>query len=310
MKKISSLFYALLLIFTLGCSRDESSGSSNDKCGKVSNVNFQAYASKIILNFSSGNNTNSYKIEYGPTGFSIGSGKSLITSNNSVEINELLSSTTYDVYITGICSSTETSSPYKLSSITTEKSLCTGDPSVQFYQYDTNEVILDFKYSNNIRINKYEIEYGISGFTPGTGTKESTSYGSSIITLQDLQLNKTYDFYVRAQCSEGDMGSYKKFTYTSVPTCPMPFQLNSRLISGSCYSGSATRSFTWASYGNPTSYTVSIVTDINGNPENGQTFTTSEKSIAIGNMFCLWKAFYVKSNCGGKSSQWAGPYIF
>lgn len=74
--------------------------------------------------------------------------------------------------------------------------------------------------------------------------------------------------------------------------------------------GTATRAFTWASYGNPGSYTVSFVTNINSSPENGQTFTTSQRSIAISNMFYLWKAFYIKSNCGEKSSEWAGPYIF
>lgn len=55
-----------------------------------------------MLTFSGGNNTNSYKIEYGLTGFAIGSGKSITTSNMNVEISDLIPSTTYDIYITSL----------------------------------------------------------------------------------------------------------------------------------------------------------------------------------------------------------------
>ena len=308
MKNKFTFFYILTL--SLGCSRDNESNSSESSCGKVSNVNFNASASRIMLTFSGGNNTNSYKIEYGLTGFAIGSGKSITTSNMNVEISDLIPSTTYDIYITGICSSSETSTPYKLSSVTTDRSLCTGTASVEFYQYTANEIILDFSYSANTNVYKYEMEYGLAGFIQGTGAKQTTSTGSNRITLRDLQVNKAYDFYIRAQCTEGDATPYKKYEYVTTPTCPKPFQLNSYVISGSCNYGTETRAFTWASYGNPTSYTISIVTDMDTLPQNGQTFTTSEKSIAIGHMFCLWEAFYVKSNCGNNGSEWAGPYIF
>lgn len=309
MIKTIHFLYMLFIFLALGCSRDDSSNPSESSCGKISNVNFSTYPSSIYINFSSGNNANSYKIEYGVSGFSPGSGKSFVTSNPYADIPDLNHSTTYDIYITSICSATESSSPYLLSSVTTQQSKCLGTVDAQFYQFTANEIILDCSYSSGTTIQKYELEYGEAGFKPGTGTKQVTSLYGNRFTLNGLPLNKVYDFYVRAYCSDIDASSYKKFTYTTTPTCPKPFNLSSWVISGNCNSGSATRAFSWASYGSPTSYTIALITDINSGP-GGQQFTTSEKSIAIGNMFCLWKGFYVKSNCGGESSEWAGPYIF
>lgn len=309
MKKLSYSFYLLLFVLFLGCSGEHSSEDENN-CGKVGNVSFTTNSSSVIINFSSGNNANSYKIEYGLTGFSQGSGTTIITSNTSLEINDLTSSTTYDLYITGICSSTENSDPYKLSSITTQQSQCTGTTSLQFYQYDANEAMLEFTYSGGSAL-KHEVEYGPAGFQLGKGVRQSTTgYGSNLLTVKNLPNNTAYDFYVRTFCSAGDSNQFKKFTYTTGATCPKPFNLNSWVVSGSCNVGlGATRGFSWSSYGSPQSYTISLIQNVT-DPPSAQVFTTSNTSIGISNMYCNWKGFYVKSNCGATSSDWAGPFIF
>lgn len=298
------LFIALIVFF--GCSRG--TDEPENSCPTISSASFQAFATSVNINIGTSASVNSYKIEYGKSGFALGSGKSLVSSNLFFEITDLQPSTTYDFYIYSICSSTEQSVPYKLSSVTTQESKCKGDVSLEFYQYSASEITLLFDYSPGSALT-YELEYGEPGFTLGTGTKMSTSKYENMMTLRNLPVNKAYDFYARAVCSEGDPSAYKKYSYTTTPTCPKPFNLKSHLVSGSCNSGSALRNFSWASYGSPDSYTISLVMDINS-PPGGQTFTTSSTAIAIGNMFCDWKAFYVKSNCGSSSSEWAGPYIF
>lgn len=307
----SVVFTVLLSIIALmGCSRDESSPKNNNNCGKVSNVSFQTYPSSVSLTFSSGNNANSYRIEYGQTGFLVGTGKVLVTSNTYAEIQDLLSATTYDFYITGICSSTESSEPYKLSSVTTQQSNCKGTTTAEFYQFDASQMIMPIAYSGG-SFSYHEVEFGPTGFVFGTGTRIKGGNGEGTLYFNNLQLNQTYDFYVHTYCSAGDANAFKKYVYTATPTCPKPFNLNSYIISGACNVGmGATRGFSWSSYGSPQSYTISLIQNITDQP-GGQEFTTSNTSIAISNMYCNWKGFFVRANCSnGTSGDWAGPFIF
>lgn len=306
-KTILQLIFSLALLLIASCGRDDNGGGSGNSCGQVSNVSFNSYAVSISLSFQAAGNANSYRVEYGPTGFVLGTGKSVVTSNTYVEIKDLNPATTYDFYITSICSSTQSSTPYKLSSVTTQTSQCSGITTAAFYQFDATTMTMQITYSG-FSYDHHEVEYGPAGFVPGSGTKLNAS--GNTLNITSLVTNQTYDFYVRTYCQANDANAFKKYTYTATPSCPVPFQLNSTLISGSCNSGTATRSFSWSSYGNPVSYSISLIQDVNGQPGSVH-HTTSNKSVAIGNMFCNWKGFYVRSNCAdGSSSAWAGPFIF
>lgn len=306
--KITAFAALLVFVLLMGCSGGDDGGSN---CGKVESVSFSTTPVAVTLYFTSGSNANSFKVEYGPTGFRPGAGTSVVTSNTQVEITGLVPSTTYDFYITGICSDTESSAPYKLSSVTTQVSQCTGTTSVQFGQLYPNEIELQFAYSGGYA-ESYEVEYGPVGFTLGTGTKATTSLGVSSKTLTGIQASTAYDFYVRSYCASGEKTPFVKFSYTTMNGCPKPFNLNSWIVSGNCNSGTAIRAFSWSYLsGSPQSYTISIVQGATDHPENGNTYITSTTGISIGNMFCNWRVFYVKANCtGNDSSEWAGPYYF
>lgn len=303
--------FAALSVFVLlmGCSGgDDSSGN----CGKIESVSFYTSPASVSLSFIPGNNSNSYKIEYGPTGFTQGSGQSIMTSDTQVQIADLTPSTTYDFYITSVCSATESSAPYKLSSVTTQATQCVGTTSVQFAQLYTDAIELQFAFSGGSP-DRFEVEYGPAGFALGTGTRETTSFGSSSKTISGVQASTTYDFYVRSYCYSGEKTAFVKFSYTTMTSCPKPVNLNSWNISGACnVELGETRGFSWSyPYSNPQSYTISIVQGATDNPAGGNTFVTSTPSISISRMYCLWKAFYVKANCSGnESSEWAGPYFF
>ena len=285
----------------MGCS-----GSDDGGCPKVTDASFSISTTSVGLQYEG--KSNSYAIEWGPTGFTQGGGTSMNTSNTYVTIENLAPSTTYDFYIRSICSDTEQSAAYKISSVTTDPSQCTGNTSVDISQFYQNQVDLSYSYSSFAQ--SYEMEYGLQGFTLGTGTNEVVSGTSQAI--MGLQPNTTYDFYVRAICSQGDYAPWKKFTFTTMTSCPAPANLRSTLISGSCNSGTATRNFSWSyPFGSPDNYEFSMITTVGGSPENGNITVTSNTSIAFSGMFCLWKGFYVRANCGnGDYSAWAGPFYW
>lgn len=311
LKRSSLILFLAVILFSLGCSREDKSEKEDvNTCGKVTNVQFQTFPTSVVLNFVNGNNANSFRIEYGVTGFSQGSGKAITSSRTNVEITDLNPATTYDFFITGICSNTDSSAPYKLSSITTQQSECKGSTTAQFYQYDASQTMMQVAYSGG-NFSYHEVEFGPAGFSQGSGNRIKGGSNENMLYFNNLQLNQTYDFYVRTYCAAGDANSFKKYTYTATPSCPKPFNLSSYVISGSCNVGlGATRGFSWNSYGSPQSYTIALIQGVTDPPGNQQ-FTTSNNSIAISHLYCNWKGFYVKSNCAdGSSSEWAGPFIF
>jgi hypothetical protein len=300
-----SLFLSTILLTTF----NSCSSSDEEGCGKVSNVTVNNIgATYISFNFQTVNNVNSYIIEYGLAGFAKGTGTSFPTSQSGFTIENLNSSTLYDIYITSLCEQGQTNF-YKISNIATEQSQCTGQVSATLNQwYSTQNIEIYFEYTGG-SVERYEVEYGLQGFALGSGTK--LTFNSSSGTIQGVQTNTIYDIYVRAICFQNDKSEAKKYTYTSIGSCPKPIFLNTVLISGSCFQGTAYRNFSWNyDYSNAQSFTISLVSQ-GGLPQNGSQSTTSNESIAFINMFCSWNQFYVRANClDGSTSEWAGPINF
>ena len=62
----------------------------------------------------------------------------------------------------------------------------------------------------------YQIEYGATGFTQGTGTMTTSTTNSYL--LDNLEPTHTYDFYVRGLCNTSDTGLWHMITVTT-PMC-------------------------------------------------------------------------------------------
>lgn len=72
---------------------------------------------------------------------------------------------------------------------------------------------------------KWQIQYGISGFTLGSGTIISNIMTTSY-TLNGLEMGSTYDWYIRTDCSNGDYSSWVgKNTFTVQCNNPAVMQL-------------------------------------------------------------------------------------
>ena len=67
-------------------------------------------------------------------------------------------------------------------------------------------------------VNVFNIEIGVSGFTP-TGTPTYTGVVTPY-TATGLSSNTTYDYYIQSDCGNGDVGVWKgPFTFTTMPAC-------------------------------------------------------------------------------------------
>jgi uncharacterized repeat protein (TIGR03806 family) len=106
---MKNLFYLVALIFLcVSCSNNDEDVIV-EQCDKPQNVtvnNITFDSASILWNQSS---TNSYTIEYGLSGFLLGSGTVVEISGNTALLADLSANTAYDVYIRANCSATNMS---------------------------------------------------------------------------------------------------------------------------------------------------------------------------------------------------------
>lgn len=110
MKKLNLL--AVLLLLIVSCQKDDEVFVPQCEIPQnlsATNINF----SSAILNWEDSSTSlggsASYKIEYGLSGFVLGTGTTLTSSANSLTIVNLVPNTSYDFYVQKICSTSNTS---------------------------------------------------------------------------------------------------------------------------------------------------------------------------------------------------------
>jgi hypothetical protein len=147
----------------------------------------------------------------------------------------------------------------------------------------------------------FDIEYGLNGFTQGTGTIVSFNGSSTSFNVTDYG---TYQVYLRNKCSNGGTSAWSAPQsivvdggYTS---CQQPgslnFSTNSSPYRFNWYQSFA--NFFDVEYG-PTGFTIGNGTRIRTNNNS-----TNEAIMHQG----ITYDFYVRANCGGNEfSSWAGP---
>ena len=103
---------------------------------------------------------------------------------------------------------------------------------------------------------QWEVEYGLLGFTPGTG---SSSIATSMPhTISSLSVNSTYDVYVRAICGAGD-SSYWVGPYSFTTGCAPVTDYTEDFIGlptntvPTCWNGLTSSSITTSAYARTTS---------------------------------------------------------
>lgn len=176
-------------------------------CTEATDLFASTTENAAFTSWSNSNNNDdpdSWIIEYGPTGFSPGSGTQATTSIQSYSITNLTHSTTYDFYVTADCGNNNLGDLVGPYTFTTDP-LCFAPDGVYLDTGSVSFCSFNFGWQTNNETS-FEVEYGLSGFTLGTGTIINTS--DNYITVDNLFPGLTYEVYVRANCGSDGYSEY------------------------------------------------------------------------------------------------------
>lgn len=201
MKKIFGFVIVASLMIATGCKKED----GDDKTVTCSKPQYSVtgYNGQAEVYIESPGNAGFFEIEYGPNGFTQGQGTKFNASYNTNIPN--LSNGTYDMYVRANCGGSDYSEWELKSFIVTGggNSSCLLPMNIQ-----ANHNGFDYTLSwtvNGPGEDYYQIEYGPTGFTKGTGTviNSADEYYS-----MDFPQGQTYDFYVRSNCGGNDFSTW------------------------------------------------------------------------------------------------------
>ncbi len=199
MKKILVLAMVTLAVFS--CKKDD---DITNNCVEPLSISVDLINSESARILWDPGNETAFEIEYGLTGFSTGTGTVAQTSQTNFFIDGLNPMTTYDAFVRSNCGS-DGFSDYISVSFTTLKPVnpCNTPTNLDLIAVTSSTITIGWSENNETA---WEIEYGLSGFTIGTGTVIQTSQSNYEIT--GLQSSTTYEIYVRANCGVDGFSDY------------------------------------------------------------------------------------------------------
>ncbi len=249
-----------------------------------------------------------WDVEYGLSGFTLGSGTRISTTTPSYTVSGLTPGTDYDFYVRDSCGVGHVSSWAGPDAFTTLSVTlpCPSPSSLSATQITQNSATLSWVTGG---ASNWDVEYGLSGFTLGSGTRISTTTPS--YTVSGLTPSQSYQFYVRDSCGVGHVSSWAgpdAFTTLSATLpCPSPSSLGASNIT------QTNARLSWITGG------ISISN--NWDMEYGLSGFTLGSGIRISTTISFYTVsgltsgqsyqFYVRDSCGvGHVSSWAGPHTF
>ena len=119
MKQLS--LFLLFIAVIMACSKDdEPTTPTTPNCQSPENiVTTNLTATSATLQWDASSNANSYQIEYGLSGFTLGQGDIRTSNTNTITLSNLEGNTTYQVYVTAICGNNNESAPSQVFNVTT-----------------------------------------------------------------------------------------------------------------------------------------------------------------------------------------------
>ncbi len=169
-------------------------------CATVENIAVQATATTATATWSCGNNSG-FEVEYGTSGFAIGSGIRFTTATPAATLTGLAEATDYDLYVRTLCNG-EHHSPWNTITFSTLNSTTDTCHSVTLPVADSvgdHTASLSWQPGDN-NSSIFMVEYGLQGFAHGDGTMLEVSTPSCLLT--GLESNTAYDAYIRALCED------------------------------------------------------------------------------------------------------------
>ncbi len=154
----------------------------------------------------------------------------------------------------------------------------------------------------------WNVEYGVDGYTPGTGTMSVET--TTDIAIGNLTSGTDYDFYVQAICGIGDSAQWVgPFSFTTVISCPEPTFLDAINISNT------SANLLFQAGGSETEWNIEWGVagfEAGAGEELGMVGNTTDNPYYVTGLNpSSTYEYYVQSSCGaGDLSTWAGPFSF
>ncbi len=146
-----------------------------------------------------------WNMEYGIQGFIPGSGTFVYNVPNPYTLSGLTPGTDYDFYVRDSCGVSHVSSwagPHTFTTLSATLP-CPSPSSLSATQITQTNATLSWVTGG---ASNWDLEYGLSGFTLGSGTRISTTTPS--YTVSGLTPGRSYQFYVRDSCGVGHVSSW------------------------------------------------------------------------------------------------------
>ena len=147
---------------------------------------------------------NSWTVYYKPSYADENSWQTQVANQIPATLTGLSSSTDYQVYVITNCSVSDPVADATQTVTFTTLVSCPAPISISFSNVVTDAA--DVSWVSLGDAAEWEIEYGLHGFTLGSGTT-ATVYSQSY-TLQNLMASSQYDVYVRSICGAGDNSTW------------------------------------------------------------------------------------------------------
>ncbi|MFY8188325.1 MAG: GEVED domain-containing protein [Flavobacterium sp.] len=216
----------------------------------------------------------SYQIEYGTTGFAQGNGIILgdITTTTPYLISGLTPVTSYQYYIRSVCDGDDFGNwvgPFSFSTtvICPEPTLATATVA--------SSTSVTVAWSSGAET-EWIIEYGIDGFTPGTGTEVIAN--ANPFLLEDLLPNTNYDVYVYAVCGVEDISFASNAASVFTGACLPVYSFGTGfgdLIANVSIAGTTLANNTGTTAGGPSYTFFSGLPNLTAELAQGSTYTVS-----------------------------------
>ena len=226
-------------------------------------------------------------------------------TDTTVTLTDLNPTTTYDVYVITNCGTTETNPDATHTIHFTTTVACPAPTDMTLTSVSSDEATITW----NGTANSYNVEYGATGFTPGTGTID-VAYTESF-TMMNLTPSTSYTIYINSDCTtvNDSLSTTVSFTFltTQIPE-PLPYTADFTaanewvLNNGTC-------SNYWAT-GSVNSTPSLFVTNNGTTPgynNSSRSIVTAEKLLAVGDNASVAISFDVY--VGGEGTEYPYDYL-
>lgn len=152
----------------------------------------------VNMSWLAGSNESSWEIEYGPAGFVLGEGTKIETDVTFQEISGIDATVPYAFYVRALCSEDSVSEWVGPLPINSSAEGCANPANVVVTPSSGSSHAINVNWTAVGNPTYWRIQYGLAGFTPGTGAIVSST--DTFKHIAGLQAGTTYDVYIIASC--------------------------------------------------------------------------------------------------------------